>query len=98
MKTLAPLAENEWWIRPWEVELCRDEKQVLGKIRKDRWRCQIGDRREAGVALRMELVAVALKGLEICVRTRDLTGVDGCLELLEEVGKTLRARGWRWQV
>ncbi len=97
VKTLVPLAESAWWTRPWEVEvaLCRDEKQFLRKICKDRRRSQVADRCEPGRAMRLELVAVTLKGLEICVRTRELAGVDGCLELLQEVAKTVSVKGWK---
>lgn len=100
VKTLAPLAESEWWTRPWEVEveLCRVEKDFLRKIRRDRWRCRADGPGKPGRALRLELVAVTLQALEICVRTRDLAGVDGCLELLGEVVRTTDRAGWRWHL
>ena len=53
----------------------------LVKVREDRRRLEVGAMAGSGPKLR--LVVVALEGLEICLRSRNWRGIDGCLGLLE---------------
>ncbi len=91
----ARVAESGWWSRrpEVEVELQPVERQFLDKVRQDRKRCAasgvaVPGVRPSGTGDEVRLVLMTLEALEICVRMRDVAGMDGCLELLQSVARS----------
>ncbi len=87
LTTLAPIAESGWWTKrsAVEVRLDREQRALLCRVREDRRRWWIDRRWTVGPTARVELLAVTLRGLEICLLTGDGRGVVGCTGLAEKV-------------
>ncbi len=85
LEVFAGVAESRWWSRraEVEVELHPLEREFLDRVRRDRGRCAAAGVRVPGTGEAVRLVLMTLEALEICVRMRDLAGMDGCLEVLQ---------------
>ncbi len=94
LKTLAPIAESGWWVgcSAVEVRLGPNDRKLLCRVREGR-RWWWSDRRRwpGAAAARVELLAVVLRGLEICLLTGDRRGRTACVGLAEEVRRSLGA-------